>query len=230
MTITSLISKNSRVQVFIDGKYSFSCTVNFVVNERLFVDKQIDSSEDLFLLKQRAIRSIAKHKLEEYASRAIYSKSELRVKLNRYLEKKFNVTIDTKEFDNFFKHLLNLHLFDESRIISNHINILTNRKKGRGFIKSKLSYKGFTKEEVENQLNLKDQNNYEDQLKSFISHKIKLLKPKSKSIFDLKQKVIKSALSRVMSIEVLKSAWIVQSLRNICIDYIHHKIMKLWLV
>jgi hypothetical protein len=54
MVISSLLYKNERVQVFVDNKYSFSCTTDFVLENRLFKDKEI-SEEQLDILKNKAV-------------------------------------------------------------------------------------------------------------------------------------------------------------------------------
>lgn len=204
MKITSLIGKNNRVQIFIDENYSFSCTENFVIDNRLFKDKELDQNE-LEILKSDAQYSIVEMKMFEYASRGLYSQKELIQKTTKYCRNKFDFTPQDEFFKKVIAKLERLKVFNTKNSIRYLTQKYISQSKGKTFIFSKLISKGFDKSEIQEELNNLDIVNLEDKLEDLINKKFETLK-KNQNLnkYELKQKVIKFALSRGYSYSEIK--------------------------
>ena len=206
MKITSLFAKNSRIQVFVDEEYIFSCTENFVIKNGLYKDKEV-TVEVLEELKNGAQYSILEYKLMDYVSRGYYSKKELRLKVIRYCQKRFEFTPNDEFFDEIFKKLESLQLYSSlysaKMLTQNYIS----RSKGKNYISSKLYSKGFDKSDIEESLSPIKEENLDRNLKGVLQRKLKTLDEKKfKNKFEIKQKLLKFGVGRGFSYGQAKKA------------------------
>jgi SOS response regulatory protein OraA/RecX len=204
MKITSLINKNYRVQIFIDEKYSFSSSINFVIENQLHVDKDLND-EELDRLKSLAYQSILKQKLLEYITSGNYSKKELFRKVNNYSKRRYNLEPSQELFDKKFKEVVDSKIYNENTIIQSLINLYLAKSKGRNFIVQKLIQKGFSKQQFEEILGSFDNEDLNKKLKGFLEKKLPSLQKKAKDKYDLKSKLIKSAMDRGFDYREIKS-------------------------
>jgi regulatory protein len=204
MKITSLFLKNNRVQVFVDGEYVFSCTQNFVVQNRLYTDLEV-TPESLADLMVRAQISIVEYKLAEYAARARYSRQELQRKVNRYSQKRFGFVLDQDAMNTSIEKLKSAYLFDEEAIIKSWVNNLLDRSKSKNFIQSKLIGKGFEKKAVEAALQAVKSEDFDENLKTLLEKKRVSIEGKVKDRFELKQKLIKFAQAKGFQYAAIKN-------------------------
>jgi regulatory protein len=212
MKITSLILKNNRVQIFIDDKYAFSATQNFVVDHRLFRDLELSETE-FEEIKRKAQYSIVQYKLFEYASRLSHSPRELTQKVEKYCQKRFEFSPDEEFFKQAFKRLDELHLYDIKVVI----NILTQRyiarSKGKNYIYSKLLSKGFAKADFDEALKSLDSKKLDEKLERLLEKKYNALSKKEfKDKFALKQKLYQFGMSKGYGFAEIKS--VVEKLVN----------------
>ena len=203
MKITSLIHKNSRVQVFIDEKYSFSCSVNFVIENQLHIG-QILNDENLEKLRRLAYESIIKQKLVEYVYSGNYSKKELFRKINNYSKRRYNLEPESEIFEKKFKELIESRIYVEKTIISNLINLYLSKSKGKNFIIQKLIQKGFAKQDFGEILGEFDNKSLNKKLKGYIEKKFESVKNRAKDKYDLKQKLTTAAMSRGFDYKEIK--------------------------
>lgn len=203
MKITALIEKNSRVQVFIDEKYSFSCSVNLVLENQLHVGFEI-SEEKRESLKKQAYESILKQKLIEYMMSGYYSRKELFRKINTYSKRRYNLESSEEVFKKKFEEIKKSRIYDEDIIILNLISLYLSKSKGRNFIVSKLLQKGFDKEKILEKIGKFEDKDLNLKLKSFLEKKFDSLERKSKDIYDLRQRLTKAAMSRGFDYKEIK--------------------------
>lgn len=192
MQISALKLKHGRVQVFVDEKYVFSCTQNFVVKHMLYVDKQY-SVEKLAEVVVDAQRSIVEYKLAEYATGGLYSKKELAQKVNKYSQKRFEFIFNEHEMLDALNRLENSRLYDEIFIIKALINTYTARKKSKMYIKNKLLAKGFSKQSIESFLEETKPEEFRENLRSILEKKLPTLTSKTQNTFELRQKLTQFA-------------------------------------
>lgn len=196
MKITLILRKNNRVQIFIDEEYSFSCTENFVIENRLYKDLEL-SSEELDILKSSAQYSIVELKMFEYATRGLYSKKELKQKTTKYCQKRFSFIPNDEFFEKVIKKLERLRIYNSKVSIKYLTQKYIAQSKGKRFIFSKLLSKGFEKEEIEEELESIKTGNIEDKLQKLLEKKLKtLLKSHKGNDFALQQKLYKFGISR----------------------------------
>lgn len=194
MQITSLTLKNNRVQVFVDDRYAFSCTQNFVVEHRLYREMVVDDTFEE--LKYKAQLSIVEYKMIEYAMRARYSLKELQQKTTNYSKKRFDFTPNEEQFDKSFKKLVSLHLYNEETIIANWIKNYISKKKSKRFISGKLYLKGFNKDMINEQLDEINEKPFQNNLEILIQKKKNSLESKDLNIHELRQKLTSFAVSK----------------------------------
>jgi regulatory protein len=166
-----------------------------VVKKLLFSGRELDNLE-LAKLINEAQRSIVEYKLAEYASRGTYSKKELQRKVNNYSKKKFDFVLEQQAMEKAFAKLESELLYDSKSIVTSWINLYISRAKSKNYIRSKLISKGFEKNEIDETLNSSNTQKFDENLKSQLEKKIKILRPKAKNEYDLKQKLIKFALGK----------------------------------
>ncbi len=195
MQVTSLVLKNGRVQIFIDGNYAFSASSNFVIDNILFKGKQL-TSEEIDDLKYRAGISILKIKLIEYITGRALSPKELYRKISLYAQRKFGLEIDQDVFKKQLDEAINSRLYDQVRVINNLVTLYISRKKGKGYINSKLNQKGFDKLLIEEALSMVSGKDFDENLKAFLEKKRDTLSNRVKDKYDLKQRLIKAGLGR----------------------------------
>jgi hypothetical protein len=114
MVITNLVYKNSRVQVFTDGIYSFSCSINFLYDNKIKINNEIDNYS-LTELKKSAPKDILSFKLGEYVILTQKSATELFNKLNVYSLKKFGLKIQEDEFESILEKYRTNKTFNEKK-------------------------------------------------------------------------------------------------------------------
>jgi regulatory protein len=204
MKITSLQLKNNRVQVFVDEKYAFSCTQNFVVKRMLYSDKEV-SVEELAELMVEAQRSIVEYKLAEYATRGLYSRRELSQKVDKYSQKRFGFVFEEDDMNAALKRLEDARLYDENMVVKALINAYTSRKKSRNYILSKLLSKGFGKKLVESFLEESNPQDFTENLKTILERKLPSIEKKAKDKFELKQKLIQFASGKGFQYKDIKT-------------------------
>lgn len=195
MKITSLFLKNNRIQVFIDEKYFFSCTQNFMVQEKLYIGLEL-SQEELDKLKRKAEQSILEYKMIEYATRSRYSAKELARKVDNYAFKKFGFVVDEKIMQDFIKKLASLHLYNSKELTRRWIENYIFKKKSKTYIRAKLLAKGFDKSEIEEELNKVKDEPFADNLQTLIEKKKIELERKKLDKFEIKRKLIEFGLRK----------------------------------
>lgn len=205
MKVSALVSKNRRIQVFLDGEYAFSCSESFVIDNQLFAGKEIDF-DDANGLKKQAAESILKAKLFEYALSGNYSEKELYRKVSLYAKKRYSIEIPKDLFDKQIKEIKAARVYNEASSLSNLANLYKGRSKGQNYIYSKLMQKGFSKESIKEELAGQDEDGFKQKLVEFLNTKKESLEKKISDKYKLKQKLIQSALARGYNYSDVKSA------------------------
>jgi regulatory protein len=203
MVISSLLYKNERVQVFVDNKYSFSCTTDFVLENRLFKDKEI-SEEQLDILKNKAVEEALRIRLISYAYSKFSSKRELYDKLNTYSNKKFRKKVSKDDFSKYWKYIEEKGIYDEEKIVKALIKHYQEKKKGNRYIESLLLQKGYSKDIVKDLLKENIGEDPNETIKELIEKK---LGKGDKSDMKLKARVYRYVLSRGFDYEDISKVW-----------------------
>lgn len=196
MKITSLVLKHSRVQIFIDEQYAFSCTQNFVVDNRLYKDLELDEKE-VEALRKSAQYSVVEFKLFEYAMRGRYSERELRRKVTRYCFNKFEFKPEEDFFQKAIGKAIRLHLFDPLQSVRNLTQLYLGRAKSKSYIRSQLLSKGFSKSDIESIVDAVDVVRLQNNLKIILEKKYNsLIRNDKLDSYTLKQKLIQYGASK----------------------------------
>jgi regulatory protein len=203
MVISSLLYKNERVQVFVDNKYSFSCTTDFVLENRLFKDKEI-SEEQLDILKNKEVEEALRIRLISYAYSKFSSRRELYDKLNTYSNKKFRKKVSKDDFSKYWKYIEEKGIYDEEKIVKALIKHYQEKKKGNRYIESLLLQKGYSKDIVKDLLKENIGEDPNETIKELIEKK---LGKGDKSDMKLKARVYRYVLSRGFDYEDISKVW-----------------------
>ena len=148
MKITEIeYQKNNKekVNIFVDGEYLFSLSVNGVAKNMLYKDKEI-TEEEINLIRIEDDKEIAYQYALKRISEKMYSRNELRDKLikKKFLEESVEFALDKAASYGYIDDFYYTKCFIEQRAIPN--------KWGRNVIKQRLFQKGINKELIESSL------------------------------------------------------------------------------
>lgn len=148
MKITEIeYQKNNKdkVNIFVDGSYLFSLSVNGVAKYMLYKDKEI-TDEEISSMKIDDEKEIAYQYALKRISEKMYSRKELKDKLIKkgFLEDSIKYALDKASSYNYIDDTYYTKCFIEQRAIPN--------KWGKNIIKQKLYQKGIDKDLIEKSL------------------------------------------------------------------------------
>ena len=188
MIITSIkqqVKNSERASLFVDGKYSFSLSLNELVAEKLKINQVIDESE-LKQLKKLSLDGKLKGRALEWVMNRPRSIRELRDYLYRKKAEPEQITGITEEFEN--RGYINDRTFAEWLI-----DMRTRGGKSARAIQNELMKKGVNREIISETVP-KDSNQERQLLKELIEKKQRLSRYKNDEM-KLKQYLIRHGFS-----------------------------------
>ncbi len=172
MKITSIkqqVKNPDRASIFIDGKYSFSLSLNELVSEKLKISQEVDEPE---LKRLRKLSDDGK--LRGRALEWVLNRPRSIQELKNYLYRK---KADPDLVDKFIIEFTDRGYLDEARYAAWLIEMRRRKGKSERVIQSELVSKGVDREISSNLL--KEENNETDRLTQLVAKKCKLQRYKA---------------------------------------------------
>ena len=197
MKVTNVAKKKNKVIVSFDKEDDLIFPYDLFLENTLFKNDNVSEKDretysnkiQLYLIKQSSFR---------YLSGRNHSKLELKLKL---LKKYYNKEL----IDSTLSELEQLNLLDDENYALNYFKIRLKKKKGIRLIKAELSKKGVEREIIEKiSTQFLDDPILEKSALIISEKKLQILKRKSLSKMQLKQKVFQFLASKGFSTEIIK--------------------------
>jgi regulatory protein len=192
LIITKILQKRNIVEIYSSDLLLFKCSINFVTDNRLYIDKDIENIDEMRYL---ANLSIIYKKLFDYSSSKLLSTNKAKELIKRY-SNTLKIKIYNEDIENLITRLKELLLINDNAFLDLKIRSLISKKKGKNFIGSKMQSLGFSKDETATAMgSLYNDDEMHETLKSLLSKKSNILSKRFTGR-DLQNKLLRFGMSK----------------------------------